>query len=316
MNKIPGVKSAKSNLKNHRVEIVGDFGDKTHEYVAQYLSDVLKPHGYTFSVEQQKHHTSWADFVVAVPAAAGFVSLFIILQKLGIVNLVTSGEVGYGTAFLVGLVASVSTCMAVVGGIVLSMSANFAKSGDKVRPQVLFHIGRLVAFFVLGGVIGSVGSVFQLGATGTFILSLIVSVMLLILGVNLLDVFPWVKKLQLTLPSFVGKRVHGLKNINHTLTPLLVGIATFFLPCGFTQSMQMYALSTGSFWTGAMMMFVFALGTLPVLAMLSFGSLGIHTKTQSNVFFKTSGLVVIFFAVFNLINSLAAYGVIVPVFSF
>ena len=59
-----------------------------------------------------------------------------------------SEQMGYGLVFGLGLVASVSTCMAVVGGLVLSMSANFAKEGDKFRPQVLFHLGRLVSFFI------------------------------------------------------------------------------------------------------------------------------------------------------------------------
>lgn len=312
---ISEIRTAKSSLKNNRVEIGGDFGDKTPKEIAMSLSEVLKPHGYTLSVEQQKRRTAWSDFAVAVPVAAGFIGMFIILQKLGIVNLITSGEVGYGTAFLVGLIASVSSCMAVVGGLVLSMSANFAKGGDKVRPQVLFHISRLVAFFVLGGVVGAIGQVFQFGTTGIFILTLVVSVVLLILGINLLDVFPWAKKMQLTLPAIVGKRVQGLKNINHTLTPLLIGVATFFLPCGFTQSMQIYALSTGSFLMGAMTMFVFALGTLPVLALLSFSSLGVHTKTKSSVFFKTAGLIVIFFGVLNLLNGLAVYGIITPFFN-
>ena len=206
--------------------------------------------------------------------------------------------------------------MAVVGGLVLSMSANFAKEGDKVRPQVLFHIGRLTSFFLFGGVIGLIGSTFQLNGPGTFILSFIVAVVLLILGLNLLEVFPWVKKLQPTIPSFIGMRVHNLKSLNHTLTPLLLGIVTFFLPCGFTQSMQIYALSTGNFLIGSLIMLSFALGTLPVLALLSFSSLGIHKKAQSGIFFKTAGLVVIFFGIFNLINSLVIIGIIPPVFNF
>ena len=63
-------------------------------------------------------------------------------------------------------------------------------------------------------------------------------------------------------------------------------------------------------------MFVFALGTLPVLALLSFSSLSIHKKAQSGVFFKTAGLVVIFFGIFNLINTLVAMEIISPFFSF
>jgi sulfite exporter TauE/SafE len=67
---------------------------------------------------------------------------------------------------------------------------------------------------------------------------------------------------------------------------------------------------------GALTMFVYAIGTLPVLALLSFSSLGIHKKAQSGVFFKTAGLIVIFFSIFNLINTLAGAGIISPVFNF
>ena len=316
LNDVPEVSKAKSSLATHTVEVTGEFGDKEPEHIARDLSEVLKPHGYTLSLEKQKHLAKWSDFRLALPIALAFIALFVILQKLGIVSLVTTSDVGYGTAFVIGLIASVSTCMAVVGGLVLSMSANFAKEGDKVRPQVLFHVGRLVSFFLFGGAIGALGSAFQLGQSATFITSFIVALVLVVLGINLLDIFPWAKKFQPTVPSFIGKRVHGLKNIHHTLTPLLVGIATFFLPCGFTQSMQIYTLTTSSFVTGSLIMGVFALGTLPVLALLSFSSLGIHKKAQSGVFFKTAGLVVIFFGIFNLINALVAAGIIPSLFSF
>jgi uncharacterized protein len=313
---LPEVKRARASLGSLSVEVEGDFGDKSPEHVAADLSEALKPHGYSLSLKKGKHDAKWKDFAYALPISAAFVGLFILLQKLGIVNLVNADEVTYGTAFLIGLVASVSTCMAVVGGLVLSMSANFAKEGDKVRPQIYFHIGRLVSFFVLGGVIGAIGTVFGLGANGIFVMSLLVALILIILGLNLLDVFPWMKRLQPTLPAFMGKRAHGLKDLNHTLTPVLVGIATFFLPCGFTQSMQIYTLTTGSFLSGAMTMSAFALGTLPVLAILSFSSTAVHKKASSSIFFKTAGLVVIFFGLFNLINSLAIVGMFPPIFNF
>lgn len=316
LSEVFGISKVKASLSNLEVEVTGEFEDKTPEQIAQELSVVLKPHGYTLLLEKEEKKINWSDFKIAIPVALGFIVFFILLQKLGIVNLINASKVSYGTAFIVGLIASVSTCMAVVGGLVLSMSANFAREGEKTRPQVLFHIGRLVSFFILGGVIGALGSTFQLGTGGTFILSLIVALVLLILGINLLDVFPWAKKLQPTIPNFIGKRIHGLKNVSHTLTPLLVGVATFFLPCGFTQSMQIYTLTTGSFLTGSLIMFSFALGTLPVLSLLSFSSLGIHKKAQSGIFFKTAGLIVIFFGIFNLINALVGIGIIPPIFNF
>jgi sulfite exporter TauE/SafE/copper chaperone CopZ len=310
----PKVTSAKSSLATRTVTICGDFGDQTVEEGARELTGILSQH--SLSTQSQKKSANWNEFAVAVPVAVGFVGLFVLLQKLGIINLVNASQVTYGTAFMVGVVASLSTCMAVVGGLLLSMSATFARGGDKVRPQVYFHLGRIVSFFVLGGVIGVIGSAFQLGAFGTFVLGVIIGLVMLVLGINLLDVFDWAKRLQPSMPKFLSRRAMAVTKMNHTLTPALVGIATFFLPCGFTQSMQIYTLSTGSFMQGGLTMLAFALGTLPVLALVSFSSFSIQNSAKAGVFYKSAGLVVIVFAIFNIINSLVAMGWIAPVFNF
>ena len=313
---LPNVTHVTSNLKHHSVEVRGDFGDKTLEQIAEELTIPLASLGYTVSVEKQTKVKKWADFKIAIPIALGFAALFVFLQKIGLVNLVGGGTVTYGTAFVIGIIASLSTCMAVVGGLLLSMSATFAKEGDKVRPQLMFHAGRIVSFFILGGLIGALGAVFTLSTSATFALSLIIGIVMLILGINLLDVFPWAKKLQPAMPKFIAAHAHGVSKLNHTLTPLLVGIATFFLPCGFTQSMQLYTLSTGSFLTGGLTMLAFALGTFPVLALISFSSFSIQNSSKAGIFFKTAGLVVIMFALFNIINSLVIIGLIPSVFNF
>lgn len=313
---LPQVKNAKASLAKLNVEVTGDFKNQSAQAVAEELSKTLKPHGYTLTLEAQKPEKKWSDFKLALPLALVFVMLFVFLQKAGIINLINTDSVSYGSAFAIGLVASVSSCMAVVGGLVLSMSANLAKEQNLIRPQIYFHISRLISFFLLGGIIGAIGAVFQLGQTGTFVLSLLIAIVLLILGLNLLEVFPWAKKIQPTLPTFIGKRINNIKKINHALTPLLLGTATFFLPCGFTQSMQIYTLTIGNFLSGALIMFAFALGTLPVLALLSFSSNAILKKTWSSTFFKTVGLIIIFFGIFNLLNAFATAGIINPLFSF
>ncbi len=312
---VAGTKTVSFNLSNNCLEANGDYGTKSDLEVLKLLDLAIKGSGYSLSFEPESK-VNWKDFYWAIPFFLGFVLIFIALQKMGLVNLISSANTGYGTAFVVGLVASVSTCMAVVGGLVLSVSSSFAKGGDRFKPQMYFHVGRLLAFFFLGGTIGILGSMFQLGITGTFVLGLLVSLVLLILGVNLLDIFPTLKKWQPTLPNFVSAKVNTFKKMNHFLTPLLLGVATFFLPCGFTQSMQVYALKTGSFWVGGMTMLVFALGTLPVLALLSFSSFSIKQSSWSGIFFKTIGLVVIFFALINLISSLTAVGLINPILIF
>ncbi len=310
----PNVSSAISHLETRSVDVSGDFGDMSPADVAKKLSGLLSQH--SLSIEKVPEVVNWGEFAIAIPIALAFALLFVLLQKLGIVNLVNTGSVTYGTAFAIGIIASLSTCMAVVGGLVLSMSATFAREGDSMRPQMLFHIGRIASFFILGGVIGAVGAAFQLGAIGTFIVGLIIGLVMLVLGMNLLDVVYWTKRLQPSMPAFLSQRAIRISKLNHTFTPALVGIATFFLPCGFTQSMQIYALSTGSFLNGGLTMLAFALGTFPVLALVSFSSLSIKNRSKSGIFFKTAGLIIIMFAMFNILNSLVAIGWIQPVFNF
>lgn len=310
----PNVLSAKSNLATLSVEITGDFGTLTPQEIADELTKKLSQH--KLSIDKIKTKKTWHEFYIATPIAFTTIALFILLQKFGVVNLVQIEEVTYGAAFIIGIVASLSTCMAVVGGLVLSMSATFAQKENSLKPHILFHIGRIFSFFILGGVIGLIGSTFQPGQFGTFILGLLVGIVMLLLGLNLLNIFHWTKKIQPTIPKKLSEHALRVTKLQHTLTPALVGVITFFLPCGFTQSMQLYALSTGSFLQSALIMLFFALGTFPVLGLMSFSSLRINNHPKSGIFFKTIGLIVILFAIFNIINSLAAAGFITPIFSF
>jgi sulfite exporter TauE/SafE len=303
------------SLSGAQVTVIGTFTGSSEE-IAEELTRLVQSHGYTISVEKSAHSVGWGDFVYALPIAIMFIAVFLLLQKMGLTNLITSSNVSYGTAFVIGLIASVSSCLAIVGGLVLSLSASSAKEGGTWRSQTLFHVGRLGGFFILGGLVGLLGNSLHLGLTANIVLSVVVALVMLILGINLLDVFHFTKRLQLTMPMRFSKHIVNGSRRDHYLAPLLVGIGTFFLPCGFTQSMQLYALSTGSFIQGALTMFVFALGTFPVLALLSFGTLNIAHKPWKGIFFKTAGIIVIALAVLNLTNALATAGIINPLFNF
>lgn len=311
---LPFVENAKVSLADNQVIVTGVFSG-TPEKVAEDLTKLVHAHGYTISVEKT-HAIRWGDFVYAVPIAFALIAVFLLLQKAGLTNLITSSNVSYGTAFGIGLIASVSSCLAIVGGLVLSLSASSAREGGTWRTQTLFHAGRLGGFFVLGGLVGMLGNSLHLSLTANIILSAIVALVMLMLGINLLDVFHFAKRLQLTMPVLFSKHLARGSKHDHYLAPALIGIGTFFLPCGFTQSMQLYALSTGSFVQGSLTMLFFALGTLPMLALLSFGSLNIAHKSWKGIFFKTAGIIVIILALFNFTNAIATMGIINPIFNF
>lgn len=306
-----GVTATKADLATGTVTITGNFNDDPVA-LASALTARVATHGYRLSAETTSRNVAHREFIVAIPAAATFIIAFLVLQKLGLANLITASDVTYGTAFVIGLIASVSTCLAVVGGLILSVSANAAKQHGRWQSQALFHAGRLGGFFILGGAIGALGNVARLGLTGTAILSIAAAVVMLLLGINLLDLSPVTRRFQLRMPKVFARHATRVGTAQHRIAPLIAGTATFFLPCGFTQSMQVYALTTGSYLHGGLTMLAFALGTLPVLALLSFGSFEVAHTAWKGTFFKATGIVVIILALVNVWNGLATLGLIPP----
>jgi sulfite exporter TauE/SafE/copper chaperone CopZ len=309
----PTVTAVTASLAQHTVEVTGDFGGLADEAILGQLNPLLQKHDFALSLEPARRAVKWTEFA---PVALALMTAFLCAQKLGVGKLVDTSQMGYGVAFFIGIVASLSSCMAIVGGLVLSLSAYYAQQRERVRPQLLFHAGRLGSFFVLGGVAGAVGSIFRFGPFGAMVLGLMVGGVMIVMGIGLLKIFPWAARFQAILPRSLGERIHALQGRRAKVMPLVLGAATFFLPCGFTQSMQLYTLTTGSFLAGALTMFSFALGTLPVLALLSFSTLGARGRRPSGVFFKTAGLLVVFFGMYDILNSLVGYGLIPPIFNF
>lgn len=305
------VKKSHVNLKKETVTIETE-SEQSAEEIARLLTDTIKPNGYTLSVQKAVKEKKSDDVIwKAIPIGLAFLTLFFLLQKSGILNLGIGGQTTPLTSFIIGLIASVSSCLAIVGGLVLSLSAKISQDDvSDTKTFLLFHTGRLVSFALLGGVLGALGSAIGVNFTFTAILGLLASLVMLLLGLNLIGVFA---KNKIALPPGI---FNFFRKIEHkTLTPLIIGFATFFLPCGFTQSMQVSALGSGSFMSGFLIMFAFALGTLPMLLLLSFGSVSFAHGKHAPLFFKSAGVIVIGFGIFALLGGLAGLGVIKPLFN-
>ncbi len=305
-----GISNVHVDLKRQTVSLETDTKDQNE--LATTLSERLQGHGYVISTEKntegKKDTTSiWR----ALPFGVLFLALFFVLQKSGILNFGLGGQTTPVTGFLIGLIASVSSCLAVVGGLILSLSAKIAKDdSNNKKPFYLFHVGRLVGFAVLGGVLGLIGKGLGINYMFQAFLIILASFIMIGLGLNLTGIF---KKSKLTLPSGL---FNFFRKVEHqTFAPLVLGVGTFFLPCGFTQSMQVAALSSGSPVSGALIMLFFALGTLPVLALLSFGSASFAHSKYAPLFFKSAGIVVIGLGIFALVSQLVALGIINPFFN-
>ena len=310
LNELPEIKSVQVNYKKKQASIYSP-----HPLDMAKISAAIKEAGYEVGTENSK---SWInlDPNAYKDLALSFVvliSLYFIGKKLGLFHISTGGTNNPSNLFvvlLVGLTAGLSTCMALVGGLILGISARHGElhpettPAQKFRPHLFFNLGRFLSYFLLGGMIGLIGKAFQLSGPTLGILTILVGVVMLVLGTQLTEIFPKLSNGGFTLPASISKLL-GIKKQNDKEyshgSSMLIGALTFFLPCGFTQAMQLFAMSSGSFWMGALIMGTFALGTVPGL--LGIGGLTSVVKGSfAKKFFKFTGLLVIFLAIFNISN--------------
>jgi sulfite exporter TauE/SafE len=145
------------------------------------------------------------------------------------------------------------------------------------QAQLTFHAGRVVGFAALGGLLGMVGSRVPMPPVATLALTLAATLAMLLLGLRLTEISPRLAAWSPQLPAGLGERfgILGPSESRARAGVAVAGAATFFLPCGFTQTVQLYALSTGSGATAASVMAVFALGTVPgLLGLAGMSTLG------------------------------------------
>lgn len=222
---------------------------------------------------------------------------------------------------VLGLAAGVSTCMALIGGLVLGFSASHAASfsGEggarpallvRMRPQLAFNAGRIMGFAILGALLGGLGSTMSLPTRLMAVLVLAVAVVMFLLGIRLTGVSPRMAAWSPRLPAGLG-RVLGIDtaaegSYSHGRTAL-IGAATFFLPCGFTQAVQIYALSTASPLVGGAVMAIFAVGTTPGLLALAAVPELTSGRRQATVL-RVVGVVVLAFALLNAASGMQLLG--------
>ncbi|KAA0206570.1 hypothetical protein EDM68_01710 [Candidatus Uhrbacteria bacterium] len=252
--------------------------------------------------------------------------LGILMSKLGLLkpDFAVGSGMSFGAIFLVGLVAASSSCIAVTGGLLLSAAATFnrrfgsAAPVSRMRPVALFVGGRIASYALFGGILGTVGQALTPSPLVTAGITVAAALYMLVMGLDMLHIAPaWLKRFMPKMPKGLAHRVMDAEGNTHPLAPVGLGAATVFLPCGFTQALQLYALTTGSFWAGAMTLLAFALGTAPSLLALGWASSSLKGKV-GRFFFKFSGALVVVLGLWNIQNgmTLAGYPLALPELSF
>jgi sulfite exporter TauE/SafE/copper chaperone CopZ len=306
ISQVQGVKKVRTNFKKGSAEIEYDQTPDQKE-----IEKAVNTAGYRLGKEDKKHFFSRnpMDYLELAAVAVVVGVVYAILKTLGILNLDLSASSPSGLVgvLIIGITAGFSTCMALIGGLVLGISARHAELhpeatvAQKFRPHLFFNLGRLLSYVLLGGVIGLIGSGLTLSSPVLGTLTIILGGVMLFLGLKLIDIFPKLQNKSIVLPKSISRLLgvsSEVKEYSHR-SAFVTGALTFFMPCGFTQAMQLYAISTGSFVQGALIMGAFALGTLP--GIISIGGLTSTVKGAfARYFFKFAGVVVIALAFFNI----------------
>lgn len=319
---IPGVRNVKVNHVSGKCRI---YSEPNTTLRLSALQQLVKDKGYSVAPWGQHHDTTTFSVSTSSPSRTSLSELSVIflilfavytlLKAFGIFSFSTNLDksFSFGAIFVIGLVAATSTCIAVVGGLILSLSGKMnelqpnATVAQKFKLHMMFNAGRLISYFVLGGLIGVIGKAITPSPRFTGILTVVIAFVMIFLGIDILNLFK-TKRFIPRMPKAFSHKIHALAEKNHPWVPAALGALTFFLPCGFTQSMQLYALTTGSFWKGGLTMLVFALGTLP--ALLGVGMVSSFTKgAVAQYFLKFSGALVLLLGLYNLNNGLLLTGV-------
>ena len=204
--------------------------------------------------------------------------LYVLLERFGILNLLVPSKLadqhmGYGMLFVVGVLTSFH-CIAMCGGIQLSQCIGTADETHKkhaaVRTSLAYNLGRILGYTFVGAVLGGLSSV--IGHTvnqntlwqGVF--KAVVGICMIVSAGNLIGLFPALRRLRIPLPRGIY-RLFAKGN----RAPFFVGMVNSLMPCGPLQAMWMVALATGNVLVGALSMFFFAVGTVPM--MLGVGTL-------------------------------------------
>lgn len=225
-----------------------------------------------------------------------FAVILVALQNQGDQALAIGAGTGLSgrimVAFVTGLTTGGLSCLAVQGGLLasslahqieqdyLEQSTQLTKRGNKkslpkkrsstALPILLFLIAKLVAYTLLGVLLGWLGSFLTLSPLTRAFLMIAIGVFMIGNALRMFNVHPIFRYFSIEPPKFITRYIRRTSKGTDTFTPIFLGALTVFIPCGVTQAMMAAALATGSPLTGAAMMFAFVLGTSPVFFIVAY----------------------------------------------
>ena len=238
--------------------------------------------------------------------AVGLGLIYLIAKEINIIPSINlTGNLNLLTVLFLGLVASISTCMATSGALFLS---TIGKKTNNLKQAIYFSLGRVISYGFFGFIAGLVGGVIITNLKFGTGLTLLAAIFMILLGLDMLKILSFASIIPFGITSNIFRKLeHSLIKDPHR-SAFFLGMITYFLPCGFTQATQVYALGLASPWQSALTMVIFAVGTAPAIVFI--GSLkGLLKSTFYRYFMKTVAVGVLVLGVYYASNFFSIYGV-------
>jgi len=311
LGKLDGVTAVRASMQGGKVEV-------EHENGKAALADLRLAIGNAgYTIREQKNGGTLIALGIGILLSAAYLAA----NGLGLFNAIpmVDASISYGMLFVVGLLTSVH-CIAMCGGIALSQSVSRLDGSAgkqesrlaRLNPGLLYNGGRIVSYTVIGGLVGSLGSVFDFSPTMKGFIAGAAGLFMLLLGLRMLGLFPGLPSLSRFMPAALRATFARLSGFAGRRGPFAVGLLNGFVPCGPLQTMQLYALGTGSLIAGALSMFIFSVGTIPLMLTFSMAAI-LLPRRFIPIMVKASAVLVMFLGVVTFGRAAALAGLVIPV---
>jgi len=194
-------------------------------------------------------------------------------------------------AFTVGLVGSLH-CVGMCGPIAATLNLSGEKNRNPVPGILLYNLGRIITYSLLGLFFGLLGAGFSLSGMQQFF-SISIGILLLTVALfslnieNILLRWKWTNRFFF----FVKTRLSIFLQKKSLESLFFIGVMNGLLPCGLVYVALAGAVTSGTIIGGISWMFAFGLGTVPLMIIAGLSGSLVSLKMRN--FFKKAYPVVL-----------------------
>jgi len=212
------------------------------------------------------------------------------------------------TIISIAFLGSFGHCIGMCGGIVVAYSTiKISPESSKVSQttsHLLYSFGRVLTYTILGAMFGALGGVATFSNNANGGLLIFAGIVMVLAGLSLMGK---IKFLTLIEHSFSSSSVYktafkAVLNSKSNLSFFVLGMLNGLLPCGFVYFFAITAASTADALSGALVMAMFGLSTIPAMFGLGFLSSLASATSFRNMMMSLSSVAVILYGAYTIYN--------------